>query len=188
MIKRITLPVTDEVIDGLNAGDTVYLSGTIYTARDAAHKRMAEEFGRTGRLPVDLRGQGVYYLGPAPAGPGQVIGPAGPTTSYRMDRHTPLLLDQGLKVMIGKGKRSPEVIEEIVSHHAVYFAATGGAAALLAKCITGCEVIAYDDLGPEAVRKLTLEDLPVTVAVDCRGNDIYVKGPAEYRKKAGIND
>ncbi|MBE6041271.1 MAG: Fe-S-containing hydro-lyase [Clostridiales bacterium] len=181
-IKKLVLPACEEDIMALEAGDTVLISGTIYTARDAAHIRMAESVAEGRELPFDVNGAGIYYLGPAPAKEGEVIGPAGPTSSYRMDKHTPMLLDRGLKVMIGKGRRNEDVKASIVKNRAVYFAATGGAAALLAKCITACEVIAYEDLGTEAVRKLELKDLPATVAVDAYGRDLYETGPAEYLK------
>lgn len=180
MEKHIRLPITEEEIRKLHAGDIVTISGTLYTARDAAHKRMAEAVERGEGLPFDVKGQGIYYLGPAPAKPGHVIGSAGPTSSYRMDRYTPMLLENGLKVMIGKGRRNDEVIEAMKKHTAVYFAATGGAAALLARSITGCEVIAYEDLGTEAIRKLTLKDLKATVAIDCYGRNMYIDGPRKY--------
>lgn len=180
MIKYIQLPISDEDIRQLHAGDIVSISGILYTARDAAHKRMSQALERGEKLPFDIRGQGIYYLGPAPAKPGWPIGSAGPTSSYRMDRYTPMLLERGLKVMIGKGRRSQVVIDSMVRNCAVYFAATGGAAALLAKAITHSEIIAYEDLGTEAVRKLTLNGLSVTVAVDCFGADQYRRGPEEY--------
>lgn len=180
MIKHITLPITTAKIRKLHAGDIVSISGVLYTARDAAHKRMAEAVERGEKLPFDVRDQGIYYLGPAPAKPGQIIGSAGPTSSYRMDRYTPMLLEHGLKVMIGKGRRSLAVVESMIKNGAVYFAATGGAAALLAKSIVGCEVVAYDDLGTEAIRKLLLNDLMATVAIDCYGIDQYKQGPVAY--------
>ena len=180
MIKHITLPIGPEELRQLHAGDVVAISGTLYTARDAAHKRMAEALDRGEDLPFDVKGQGVYYLGPAPAKPGQVIGSAGPTSSYRMDRYTPMLLERGLKVMIGKGRRSQAVVDAMVRYGAVYFAATGGAAALLAKSIVDCRVVAYDDLGTEAIRKLMLNDLMATVAIDCYGVDQYNRGPELY--------
>ena len=157
----------------LRVGDKVFLTGTIYTARDAAHKRMFEEILKGGKLPFDLKGQIIYYMGPSPAREGRVIGSAGPTTSSRMDVYTPLLLEKGLQGMIGKGKRSPEVLEAIKKHGAVYFAATGGAGALLSKCILKSDVIAYEDLGTEAVRKLTVRDFPAIVAADMYGGYIY---------------
>lgn len=173
MEKHLTIPMTDEEIRELRAGDMLYLSGTIYTARDAAHKRMYDTLQEGGQLPYDIEGSFVYYLGPTPARPGQVIGSAGPTTSSRMDKYTPLLLSKGLKGMIGKGKRSPEVIEAIKENGAVYLAAIGGLGALLSKRIKSAEVIAYDDLGTEAIRKLTVEDLPVVVIIDTEGNNQY---------------
>ena len=173
MEKHLTIPMTDEEIRNLRAGDMLYLSGTIYTARDAAHKRMYDTLQEGGQLPYDIEGSFVYYLGPTPARPGQVIGSAGPTTSSRMDKYTPLLLSKGLKGMIGKGKRSPEVIEAIKENGAVYLAAIGGLGALLSKRIKSAEVIAYDDLGTEAIRKLTVEDLPVVVIIDTEGNNQY---------------
>ena len=157
----------------LNAGDTILLSGTIYTARDAAHKRMYEAMQRGEEIPIDLNNNIIYYLGPSPAREGQVIGSAGPTTSSRMDKYTPLLLENGLKGMIGKGKRSKEVIESMHTNNAVYFAAIGGAGALLSKCIKKAEVIAYDDLGTEAIRKLEVENLPVIVVIDHEKKNMY---------------
>lgn len=173
MEKRITLPLTDDNIDSLEAGDMVYLTGLIYSARDAAHKRMTEALQNGDELPFDIEGQTVYYLGPTPAREGQVIGSAGPTTSSRMDKYTPALLKKGMKGMIGKGKRSRQVIEAMIDCHAVYFAAIGGAGALLSKQIRRSRVIAYDDLGTEAVREMYVEDFPVIVVIDCRGNDLY---------------
>ena len=173
--KVICLPLSDEDAKALRAGDYVYLSGTVYTARDAAHKRMAEALDRGDELPFDLKGNVIYYMGPSPARPGRVIGSAGPTTSGRMDSYTPRLLDLGLKGMIGKGKRSGEVLDAMKRNGCVYFAAVGGAGALLSHCIVSSEVIAYDDLGTEAVRKLTVEDFPVIVVGDSEGNDLYEK-------------
>ena len=175
MYKNISTPITDEVIDALKAGDFVYITGTIYTARDAAHARLYSTIQNNESIPFELSNNIVYYLGPTPARPGQVIGSAGPTTSSRMDKYTPLLLEQGMKGMIGKGKRSEAVIESMVKNHCVYFAAIGGAGALLSKCIKEAEVIAYDDLGTEAIRKLRVENLPVIVAIDCKGNNMYVR-------------
>lgn len=177
MLHHITLPIEPEQLRALHAGDIVSISGVIYTARDAAHKRMAEALERGEPLPFDVQGQGIYYLGPAPAKPGAVIGSAGPTSSYRMDRYTPMLLERGLKLMLGKGRRSPAVIESMVRNEAVYLAATGGAAALLAKSIVGCEIVAYEDLGTEAIRRLRLNGLMATVAIDCCGVDQYEQGP-----------
>ena len=170
---HLDLPLSEKDIEKLRAGDYVYLTGILYTARDAAHKRMTDALERGESLPVDLTGETLYYLGPTPARPGHIIGSAGPTTSSRMDAYTPALLDRGLKGMIGKGKRSPAVKEAIASHNAVYFAAVGGAGALLSKCITSAEIAAYEDLGTEAIRKLTVKELPVIVIVDKEGNDLY---------------
>ena len=173
MEKHITTPLTDEKVRKLHAGDYVYLSGTVYTARDAAHKRMYEAMQRGEEIPIDLNNNIVYYLGPSPAREGQVIGSAGPTTSSRMDKYTPLLLENRLKGMIGKGKRSKEVIESMHTNNAVYFAAIGGAGALLSKCIKKAEVIAYDDLATEAIRKLEVENLPVIVVIDHEKKNMY---------------
>ena len=176
MTKRITLPITDEDIKSLKAGDSVLLTGTIITGRDAAHKRLYELLQQGKELPVDLRGEIIYYVGPAPAKPGYVVGPAGPTSSYRMDKYTPALLDLGMKGMIGKGARSQKVIDAIVRNKAVYFAAIGGAAALIAKSIKKEELLCYEDLGTEAVRRYTVEDFPCIVAVDSEGNNVYRRG------------
>ena len=173
MEKYITAPISGDVADGLLAGDFVYISGTIYSARDAAHKRMYEALLEGKDIPFDLENNIIYYLGPSPARDGQVIGSAGPTTSSRMDKYTPLLLDKGLKGMIGKGRRSEEVINSMNKNNAVYFAAIGGAGALLSKCIKKSEVIAYDDLGTEAIRKLEVENFPVIVVVDNKKNNLY---------------
>jgi len=170
---NVTLPLTDEKIRSLKAGDMVYLNGIIYSARDAAHKRMTETLEKGEDLPFDIKGATIYYLGPTPAREGQVIGSAGPTTSSRMDKYTPQLLDLGMKGMIGKGKRSPQVIESMIKNNALYFAAVGGAGALLSKQIKSSEVIAYDDLGTEAVRRMYVEDFPVIVVIDSRGNNLY---------------
>lgn len=175
MEKYITTPITEETVSELHAGDFVYLTGTIYTARDAAHKRLYEALQRGEELPIDLKNNTLYYLGPSPAREGQVIGSAGPTTSSRMDKYTPLLLEKGLKGMIGKGKRSPEVIDAMEKNKAVYFAAIGGAGALLSKCIKKAEIIAYEDLGTEAIRKLEVEKLPVIVVIDSQRNNLYVR-------------
>ena len=180
--KYITAPINDEITKDLNAGDYVYITGTIYTARDAAHKRMFEAMLEGQNPPFSLENNIVYYLGPSPAKDGQVIGSAGPTTSSRMDKYTPLLLDNGLKGMIGKGKRSKEVIDSIKNNNAVYFAAVGGAGALLSKCIKKSEVIAYDDLGTEAIRKLEVENLPVVVVIDSQGNNLYETATKKYEK------
>jgi fumarate hydratase subunit beta len=175
MIK-LTTPLADSDTEALRAGDSVLLSGVVYTARDAAHARLAELLKRDGPLPIDLRGQVIYYVGPTPAKPGQVIGSAGPTTAGRMDSFTPALLEAGLKGMIGKGLRSREVRDAIVKHKAIYFAATGGAAALLAKRIVCCEIVAYEDLGCEAIHRLEVRDLPLVVINDCEGGDFYRRG------------
>lgn len=182
MNHYLTTPISKETNAMLNAGDYVYLTGTIYTARDAAHKRLYEALQKGEALPVDLKGEIVYYLGPSPARQGQVIGSAGPTTSSRMDKYTPVLIKSGLLGMIGKGKRSTEVIDAIVEHQAIYFAAIGGAGALLCQCIMSSEVIAYDDLGTEAIRKLTVENLPVVVVIDTKGKNLYEIAPLQYRK------
>ena len=170
---KIKTPLTKDIVKTINAGDYVYITGTVYTARDAAHLRMYTAVNEGKEIPFDIKDQIVYYLGPTPAREGQVIGSAGPTTSTRMDKYTPTLLDMGMTGMIGKGKRSPEVIESIKKNTAVYFAAVGGAGALLSKCIKSCEVIAYDDLGTEAIRKLYVENLPVITVIDCKGNNLY---------------
>ncbi|ADO83797.1 Fe-S-containing hydro-lyase [Ilyobacter polytropus] len=181
MIK-LTTPLTAEDTEKLKSGDIVQITGTIYTARDAAHARLVKLVEEGKELPFDVNGQIIYYVGPSPAKPGNPIGSAGPTTSYRMDPFAPTLLDQGLKGMIGKGGRSQEVKDACVRNKGVYFAATGGAAALIAKCIKKAEVIAYEDLGSEAIRKLEVEDFPVIVINDTYGNDQYETGQAEYRK------
>ena len=173
MERHITTPLTKDMVKEINAGDYVYITGIIYTARDAAHLRMYESINKGDRLPLDLKDQIIYYLGPTPAREGQVIGSAGPTTSSRMDKYTPFLLNMGMTGMIGKGKRSAEVINSMKENIAVYFAAVGGAGALLSKCIKKAKVIAYDDLGTEAIRELYVEDLPVIAVIDCKGNNIY---------------
>lgn len=173
MDKYITAPITDNVVNGLMAGDFVYITGTIYTARDAAHKRLYEALSENKEIPLKLKNNIIYYMGPSPAREGNVIGSAGPTTSSRMDKYTPLLLENGLKGMIGKGRRSEEVIESMNKNNAVYFAAIGGAGALLSKCIKKSEVIAYDDLGTEAIRKLEVENFPVIVVIDNNKNNLY---------------
>lgn len=173
MEYRITAPLDKDTAGKLRAGDYVWISGTIYTARDAAHKRMQEALDRGERLPVDWKDNIIYYMGPSPAREGRVIGSAGPTTSSRMDPYTPRLLDMGLCGMIGKGKRSPEVVDAIIRNGAVYFAAVGGAGALLSRQIKKAEVVAYGDLGTEAIRKLEVEDFPVIVVIDKEGNDLY---------------
>jgi fumarate hydratase subunit beta len=180
--KHIKTPLTEEAVRGLKAGDNVLISGEIYTARDAAHKRLIALIEEGKELPFDLRGQIIYYVGPAPAKPGYACGSAGPTTSSRMDTLTVPLLDRGLKGMIGKGLRSPEVIEGMKKNNAVYFAATGGAAALIAKSIKAVSVIAYEDLAAEAVHKMTVVDFPAVVVIDSAGNNLYETGPEKYRQ------
>ena len=174
MMKRnISGPFTKDKLRNLKAGDAVLLSGTVYTARDAAHKRMTEEADAGRPFPFELRDAAIYYVGPSPAAPGQVIGSAGPTSSYRMDPYTPRLLDEGLSVIIGKGPRGPEVIDAIKRNGAVYFAAVGGAGALISQCIKASEVIAYEEYGTESVRRLEIVDMPVIVAIDSAGNSVY---------------
>jgi len=170
---ELTTPLTKEKIKSLKSGDYVYITGTIYTARDAAHKRMSEALAAGEELPIDAKDQIIYYMGPTPAREGQVIGSAGPTTASRMDKYAPKLLNLGLSGMIGKGKRSQDVIDAIVLNEAVYFAAVGGAGALLSKCIKKSEVVAYDDLGTEAIRKLEVEKFPAIVVIDRNGNNLY---------------
>ncbi len=171
--KKKNLPLTDDIVSSLKAGDSVLLTGYIYTGRDAAHKRLIELVDSNKELPFDIKNQTIYYVGPAPAKPGYAIGPAGPTTSYRMDPYTPKLLDKGLKVMIGKGLRSSEVIESMKKNNAVYLAAIGGAAALISKTIKTKEIICYEDLGAEAIHKLYVEDFPAIVVIDSMGNNLY---------------
>ena len=173
MEKYIRVPLQDEEIKALEAGDYVYISGTVYTARDAAHKRMYEAMNENENIPLNLEHNVIYYMGPSPAREGHPIGSAGPTTSSRMDKYAPLFMDHGLKGMIGKGKRSKEVVDAIVRNGAVYFAAVGGAGAILSKTIKKAEVIAYDDLGTEAIRKLEVENLPAIVVIDSKGNNLY---------------
>lgn len=182
MDKRIRVPIDKEVAKSLRAGDYVYITGTIYTARDAAHKRMDEILRQNGELPINIKGQLIYYMGPSPAREGRPIGSAGPTTASRMDKYTPRLLDLGMAAMIGKGKRSPEVVDAVVRNGAVYFAAVGGAGALLSKCITSSEVVAYDDLGTEAIRRLTVENFLAVVVIDSEGNNLYETAAEKYRK------
>ncbi|MCC6093711.1 MAG: Fe-S-containing hydro-lyase [Eubacterium sp.] len=173
MEKHINIPMCEEDIKNLHAGDYVYLTGTVYTARDAAHKRMKEALDAGEKLPFDIRGSVIYYMGPSPAREGRPIGSAGPTTAGRMDKYAPQLMDLGLRGMIGKGRRTQEVTDAIVRNGCVYFAAVGGAGALLSKRILASEVIAYEDLGTEAIRRLTIKDFPVIVAIDARGNNVY---------------
>ena len=181
MEKQIQAPLLEEEIRDLRAGDYVYITGTLYTARDAAHKRMQEALDRGEDLPFDIRGQVIYYMGPSPAREGRPIGSAGPTTASRMDKYAPRLLDLGLKAMVGKGKRTREILDAVVRNKAVYFAAVGGAGALLSKRILKAEVIAYEDLGTEAIRKLSVENFPVIVVADRFGNNLYETAIGEYR-------
>ena len=181
MDRHINVPMNRETAISLHAGDYVYISGTIYTARDAAHKRMYEALERGEKLPLDMEDNVIYYMGPSPARTGRPIGSAGPTTASRMDKYAPSLMDLGLKGMIGKGKRNQAVKDAVVRNKAVYFAAVGGAGALLSKSIIASEVIAYDDLGTEAIRRLEVKDFPVIVVMDSEGNDLYETAVAEYR-------
>lgn len=180
--KELTTPLSDQTIATLNAGDMVYISGVVYTARDAAHKRMCEQLSQGEEMPFDFRGAVVYYAGPCPPKPGKPIGSVGPTTSGRMDLYAPILMEKGLKAMIGKGLRNQKVIDGIVSEQGVYFAAIGGAAALMGKNVESAEIIAYDDLGTEAIRRLIVNRLPVIVAIDCRGNNMYEQGRKLYEE------
>ena len=182
MEKNIHVPISREDAESLRAGDYVYLTGTIYTARDAAHKRMKETLDAGKELPLSMDRNVIYYMGPSPAREGRPIGSAGPTTASRMDKYAPELLDLGLGAMIGKGKRSQAVIDAIVRNGAVYFAAVGGAGAILSKCIKESEVIAYDDLGTEAIRKLTVENMPMIVVIDSEGNNLYETAVKEYQR------
>jgi len=179
---KLTLPLTREVARSLKAGDSCLLSGVIYTARDAAHKRLCESLDRGEPIPIDLTDATIYFVGPTPARPGQVIGSAGPTTSYRMDAYSPRLIALGQTGMIGKGKRSEAVVNAMKAHGAVYFGAVGGCGALISRCIKRCEVVAYDDLGPEAIHRLEVEDFPVTVVIDADGNNLYEQGREAYLK------
>lgn len=181
MDRHINVPMNRETAISLHAGDYVYISGTIYTARDAAHKRMYEALERGEKLPLDMEDNVIYYMGPSPARTGRPIGSAGPTTASRMDKYAPSLMDLGLRGMIGKGKRNQAVKDAVVRNKAVYFAAIGGAGALLSKSIIASEVIAYDDLGTEAIRRLEVKDFPVIVVMDSEGNDLYETAVAEYR-------
>ena len=177
---KITTPLTREDARNLRAGDSCLISGVIYTARDAAHKRLCELVVAGKELPVDIKDSIIYFVGPTPAKPGQAIGSAGPTTSYRMDAYSPTLISLGLTGMIGKGKRGPEVVDAMKKHGAVYFGAIGGCGALLSKCIKKAEVVAYDDLGAEAIRRLEVEDFPAIVIIDSQGNNLYQSGREEY--------
>lgn len=179
---RITAPLTDAVIDKLKAGDKVLITGVMYTARDAAHKRLIELLNAGKELPLELKGQIIYYVGPTPEKPGEVIGSAGPTTSGRMDAYTPRLIELGLKGMVGKGARSKEVKEAIAKHKAVYMAAVGGAAALIRRSIKKAEIIAYEDLGPEAIRRLEVVDFPAIVVNDVHGGDLFLQGVEKFRR------
>ena len=183
MSKSVHTPLTREIVDTLEAGDRVLLNGVIYTGRDAAHKRLFEMIEKGEDLPIDIKDQTIYYVGPCPAKPGQAIGSAGPTTSGRMDDYSPLLLDHGLRGMIGKGLRRKDVVDSMIKNNCVYFAAIGGAGALLAQAVKEAEVVAFPDLGPEAIYKLTVEDFPVTVIIDHKGNDLYAIGKEKYQKK-----
>lgn len=182
MEKRIETPLTDDVLRSLKAGDKVLIDGVIYTGRDSAHKLLVETMERGEELPVDFTGQIIYYVGPCPAKPGDPIGSAGPTTSGRMDAYTPAMLEVGLKGMIGKGNRSAEVVEVIKEHGAVYLLAMGGAGALLARSVKKADVVAYEELGPEAIFRLEVESFPVVVGIDTEGNDIYVEGRKAYAR------
>ncbi len=179
----ITTPLTDEAVENLKVGDLVVISGTVYTARDAAHKRLVDLLDKNEKLPFDVRGQIIYFVGPTPAKPGQVIGSAGPTSSYRMNIYTPRLIEVGQKGMIGKSEMGPEVVAAMKKHKAVYFAAVGGAGALISKSITASEVIAYEDLGAEAIRKMTVKDFPAIVALDCHGGNLYQEGMVKYSRE-----
>jgi fumarate hydratase subunit beta len=179
--KRIELPLTEETLSEMRAGDSLLLTGVVYVARDAAHKRMIEALDQGQPLPVDVRGQTIYFMGPSPARPGRPIGSAGPTTSGRMDAYSPRLMEQGLKGMIGKGPRSREVKDAMVKHKAIYMGAIGGAGAIISKSIQKAEVVAYDELGAEALRRLEVEDFPVTVINDIYGGDLYEEGKEKYR-------
>ncbi len=179
-IREISAPMSDDILTSLKAGDNLLITGTIYTGRDAAHKRLVDLINDGKALPFDIKGQIIYFVGPTPPKPGKVIGSAGPTTSYRMDAYSPILIEKGLKGMIGKGSRSSEVKDAIKNFKAVYFAAVGGAGALISECIKTSEVIAYEDLGPEAIRKLTVEKFPVVVINDIFGNDLYEIGRKKF--------
>jgi len=180
--RHVTLPFTEELVRELRAGDRLLLSGTLYVARDAAHKRMIEALDRGESLPLEIRGATIYFMGPSPARPGRPMGAGGPTTASRMDPYSPRLIELGLKAMIGKGKRSTAVRQSLQEHNAVFLGGVGGAGALLSKAVISAEVIAYDDLGPEALRRLEVKDLPVTVVDDATGRDLYEEGRAKYRR------
>jgi len=182
MVKKITAPLTAETVKDLRAGDSVLISGIIYSGRDLAHKKLTEAIKAGATLPFDLAGAVIYYVGPSPAKPDHVIGSAGPTTSYRMDAYSPLLMEHGIRGMIGKGNRTQPVLEAMKQYGAVYFAAVGGAAALIARSIKAAKVIAYEDLGPEAVREMKVEDFPAIVINDMYGGDLYEQGVAQYKR------
>jgi len=181
-VIKITTPLSDEVVDSLKSGDQVSINGILYTARDAAHKRLIDLLDHGDELPFDIKGQIIYYVGPTPAKPGAIIGSAGPTTSYRMDTYAPRLMEVGMKGMIGKGNRTQNVIDAIVKYKSIYFAAIGGAGALVARSIKKVEIIAYEDLGPEAIRKMEVEDFQAVVVNDTRGNDVYKEGMNKYKR------
>jgi fumarate hydratase subunit beta len=181
MEGKITAPISQKTADSLTAGDYIFLSGTIYVARDAAHKRMIEALDRGEELPIPIKDSIIYYMGPSPAREGRPIGSAGPTTASRMDKYAPRLLDLGERAMIGKGKRTKEVLDAVVRNHGVYFAAVGGAGALISKCIKKSEIVCYEDLGAEAIRKLEVEDFPMVVVIDSKGNNLYETAALEYR-------
>jgi len=182
MDKHINTPITSEIARELNMGDYVYITGEIYVARDAAHKRMIEALNRGEELPIDIKNSTIYYMGPSPARPGRPIGSAGPTTASRMDKYAPTLMDLGERAMIGKGKRTKEVKDSIVRNEGVYLAAVGGAGALLSKCIEESEIVSYEDLGAEAIRKLKVKDFPAIVVIDSKGNDLYQESVKEFRR------
>ncbi|HJP19189.1 MAG TPA: Fe-S-containing hydro-lyase [Nitrospinota bacterium] len=181
-VIKITTPLSDEVVNSLKSGDQVSINGVLYTARDAAHKRLVDLLDKGEKLPFDVKGQIIYYVGPAPAKPGAIIGSAGPTTSYRMDPYAPRLMEIGMKGMIGKGNRAKNVIDAMVKFKSIYFAAIGGAGALVARSIKKVEIIAYEDLGPEAIRKMEVEDFQAVVVNDTSGNDVYKEGMNKYKK------
>ena len=179
---RLTPPLTDEVVEKLNIGDKVLITGVIYTGRDAAHKRMVQALDEGKELPFDIKGQIIYFAGPTPTRPGNVTGSIGPTTSYRMDSYSPRLIEKGLKGMIGKGSRAKEVVEAMKKHKSIYFGATGGGGAVIARAVTKLEVIAYEELGPEAIRRLEVKDFPAVVVNDVNGNDLYRDGARQYER------
>lgn len=183
-MKKISAPLNDSVVESLRAGDEVLISGIIYTGRDAAHKRMVELLSKGEQLPFDIKGQIIYYAGPTPTRPGEVVGSVGPTTSVRMDPYAPILIQHGLKGMIGKGQRTQPVLDAMKKFKAVYFAAVGGAGALISRAVKSNKTVAYEDLGPEAVRMLEVVDFPVIVAQDCFGGDLYVEGIKKYSRSA----